>query len=128
MAAAWILRSHERQTAAAPIVVVQAEDVGDQATAYLITYLLPFIALEQPGPRDVVAYGLFFLVAALIYVRSDMVQVNPTLYLLGRRIAKITTQEGRTFFAITSRRLLPGSVTGVELTPGIFLVTDDSGA
>jgi hypothetical protein len=123
--ALWILGSHEAGTAAAPIVAVHVEDVGDQATTYLVTYLLPFVAIAQPGLREVVGYALFFLVGALIFVRSDMVQVNPTLYVLGWRIVKVTSKENRMIYAISHRRELPGKVTGVELTPGILLVTGE---
>jgi hypothetical protein len=124
--ARWILFAHADEAAVAPITATSVEDVGSQATTYLATYLLPFVALEQPGPRDVIAYALFFTVAALIYVRSDMLQVNPTFYLLGRRIVKVTSKGGRMLYAISSQRVFPGELTGVELTPGILLVTDDT--
>ena len=124
--ALWILFAHGNHTAAAPITAASVEDVGSQATGYLVTYLLPFVALKQPGGREVVAYAIFFLVAALIYVRSDMLQVNPTIYLLGRRIAKVTSKEGRTLYTISSKRVLPGSISGVELTSGVLLITDDT--
>jgi hypothetical protein len=34
------------------------------------------------------------LVTGLIYVRSEMTQINPTLYLLCRRVVRVTTTDG----------------------------------
>jgi hypothetical protein len=105
-----------------------AEDVGDLATTYLLTYLLPFIAIAQPSARDLAAYVLAFVVFALVYVRSDMQQVNPLLYAFGRRITKVTTAQKRTLYAISKHRVIPGEICGVELTSGVFLVTKESAA
>lgn len=123
--AIWILYAHG-QSASHSLQITKSEDVGGQATTYLVTYLLPFVAVDEPTLREVVAYGIFFAVAALIYVRSDMQQVNPIFYLLQRRIMKVTTAQDRTLYAITRRRLLPGPVSGTELTSGILLVDKEN--
>lgn len=121
----WILKSHRDATSVGAIEVEKAEDAGDLATSYLISYLLPFVAVDQPGIRDVIAYLIFFAVLALVYVRSDMILINPVLY-VRRRLVKITTKGGRTLYAIANRRIIPGVLRGVEITPGIFLVTEDA--
>jgi hypothetical protein len=122
--AVWILRSHGAASAA-PLDIVEVDDGGEQAATYLITYLLPFVAVDEPSVREVVAYGIFVIVGALVYVRSDMQVVNPLFYALRRRILKVKTRNGRTLYAIARRRLLPGPVTGREITPGVLLVSDE---
>jgi cobalamin synthase len=104
--AVWILDTH-RRSASGAIGVKKVDDVGEQATAYIVTYLLPFVAVKEPSLREVLAYAILFLVAGLVYVRSDMQQINPTLYLLQRRILKVTTDHDRTLYVITRHRLLP---------------------
>jgi hypothetical protein len=65
------------------------EDRGGEVAGYLATYLLPFVTVAEPDLRDVIGYGLFLAIVAVIYVRSSLIQVNPTLYLLGWRLYAI---------------------------------------
>lgn len=64
----------------------EIDDQGGNAAGYLATYLLPFIGLIPAGWGDWVAYGLFFAVAGVVFVRTNLALVNPTLYLLGWRV------------------------------------------
>lgn len=90
----WIVFGVTRRTAAEPVTVAAVEDAGPEVAGYLVSYLLPFLTVAQPSTRDVVAYLMFLIVAGLIYVRSDMAQINPTLYLLGRRVVRLRTDRG----------------------------------
>ena len=90
----WIVYVVAYRTGAEPIRVADVEDAGAEASGYLATYLLPFLTIASPSVRDVAAYAVFLAIGGLIYVRSEMTQVNPTLYLLGWRIAKVSTNEG----------------------------------
>jgi hypothetical protein len=69
--------------------VVAVQDAGAEVAGYLATYLLPFVTVGDPSTADLAGYGLFGLVSALIFVRTSMIQVNPTLYLLRYRVFKI---------------------------------------
>jgi hypothetical protein len=123
--AIWILRANRLpDTSAASIEVTKVADAGDQATAYLVTYLLPFAAVTRPDAREALAYLLYFSVLGIVFTRSDMQVFNPTLYLLRHRLSKLTTREERTMYAISRRRILPGAVTGTEPTSGILLVAE----
>ena len=122
----WILYP-SRDRSGGTITVDTVSDAGDQATTYLVTYLLPFFAVEQPTIREVAAYAVFLLVVGLVYTRSDMRQVNPFLYLLGRRVTKVVTTEKREVYAVSRRRVLRGDLQGAEITSGLFLVADGPG-
>jgi hypothetical protein len=121
----WILYP-SRDRSGGTITVETVSDAGDQATTYLVSYLLPFFAVEQPTIREVAAYAVFLLVVGLVYTRSDMRQVNPFLYLLGRRVTKVVTSEKREVYAVSRRRVLRGDLQGAEITSGLFLVADGS--
>ena len=90
----WIVFGVTRKTAAEPIRLAEIRDAGPEVAGYLATYLLPFLTVAVPTVRDVVAYAIFLLVTGLVYVRSEMTQVNPTLYILGRRVVAIRTDRG----------------------------------
>lgn len=96
----WIVVAVAGRSGAEPIRVAEVEDAGSEVSGYLATYLLPFLTVPNPSVRDVVAYAIFLGIGGLIYVRSEMTQVNPTLYLLGRRVAKVRTAEGWTGYVI----------------------------
>ena len=84
-------RRRDRRT----VRLERVEDAGGAVAAYLATYLLPFIASPPTRPADVAAYTVYFVVVFVVYVRSDMAVVNPTLYVLGWRVVDAITEEGR---------------------------------
>jgi hypothetical protein len=47
-------------------------------------------------------------VVAVVYVQSDMLQVNPVLYLTRRRVTFITTEGGWEGYFVSRRRPRPG--------------------
>ena len=69
------------------------EDIADEGGAvggYLATYLLPFLGFTVEEWRDLVALGVYAVVLYVVFVRSDLGLVNPTLYLTGHRIVRAT--------------------------------------
>lgn len=83
-------------------------DEGAAVAAFLATYLLPFLTVSAPSVRDVIAYSLFLGLTAVITVRSQTAQINPTLYLVGYRAVSIRTTGGWTGWAIVLRSVKPG--------------------
>jgi len=69
------------------------DDEGGNAAGYLATYLLPFLGLSPSSWRDWTAYGLYFLSVATIYIRTDLVLVNPILYLFDYRVVSANEYE-----------------------------------
>jgi hypothetical protein len=120
-AAAWILAT-ERAKGPGSFEIATIEDQGPQIAAYLASYLLPFVTLAEPSDRDVVSYALFLLVLALVYVQSDMLQINPILYLFRRRVVKVTTRAGWQAYLITRRVPLPGeTILATTLASGVLV-------
>lgn len=109
-----------------PRRVSEVKDAGAEVAGYLATYLLPFVTVSDPSGRDIAAYLGFILVSGIIYVQSEMMQVNPLLYLLGFRVSLLTTEQGWRGYVIhdTRQRLPIGSVFhSVRLDDGLVLAT-----
>jgi hypothetical protein len=104
-----LLRSAKR-TESDPHRITTVRDVGAEVAGYLASYLLPFVTTSQPSIRDIVAYGMFLGVVGTIYVQSDMLQVNPLLYLAHRRVTFITTEGGWQGYFVSRGRPRPGDV------------------
>jgi hypothetical protein len=103
-----ILLRLDARSSVGPHVLDAVQDAGGEAAAYLAGYLLPFLTVATPTVRDVIAYVGFLLVAASIYMRSAVVQVNPLLYLLGYRILSVTDDRGLNAYLITRRGIPVG--------------------
>lgn len=69
-----------------PWTVTAVEDRGTEVAGYLATYLMPLVTVAEPTARDVAGYVLFLVIVGIVYIRSSLIQVNPTLYLLGWRL------------------------------------------
>lgn len=107
---AWIVFGVSRRTGADPLRLATVDDAGPEVAGYVATYLLPFLTVAEPDGRDIAAYAIFLAVTGLIYVRSDMAQINPTLYLLGRRVLKVVTDQDWDGYVIARSSLKPGAV------------------
>jgi len=81
-------------------------DAGADVSGYLAAYLLPFLTVSDPRADDLIAYVIFVVVAGLVYVRSGLMQINPTVYLMNRRVlrASIPVRNGTKEVYVISRR------------------------
>jgi hypothetical protein len=93
----------------------EIRDQGPEVAGYMATYLLPFVTVAEPSGRDLLAYGAFLAVACLVYVRSEMVQINPVMYLLGRRVVSMRTSDGAWVHLIT--KVVPEVGQAIDAVP-----------
>ena len=112
----------------------EISDQGGNAAAYLATYLLPFIGLVPQDWGDWGAYVLYFMVALIVFIRTDLTFVNPTLYILNHRVvsANAYLPEDRSLvagspFVIICRdpRALESSQVDVTSIGGGFVTRDE---
>jgi hypothetical protein len=75
---------------------------GD-AMSYIVTYLLPFLAVKLNDPTDVVSLGIVLFVIGLLYVNSNMIHTNPVLNIVGYHIFEIEDGNGKTTALICKR-------------------------
>jgi hypothetical protein len=83
---------------------------GD-AIAYIATYLVPFSAVALTTARERGALGLFVLLIAVLYVRSELFYINPILALVGYRLFQVTTPKGSSVVLLTRKRFLQSNIT-----------------
>jgi hypothetical protein len=111
-----------RSVTAASLTMRRIEDRGGEVAGYLATYLLPFVTVTEPGWRDVLGYALFLVIIAVVYVRSGLVQINPTLYLFGWRLFAVDIGDGWSGYLLSRRPIGRGEqVEGVRMTERLFI-------
>jgi len=75
---------------------------GD-AMSYIVTYLLPFLAVKLNDVTDAASLGIVLFVIAILYVNSNMIYTNPVLNIAGYHIFEIQDAEGKTTALICKR-------------------------
>jgi hypothetical protein len=125
------------RTSPRSLVFGEVNDQGGNAAGYLATYLLPFIGLVPQDWGDWAAYVVYFLVAMIVFVRTDLTFVNPTLYILKHRVvsANAYLPEGRVLlpgspFVVVCRdprALASSKVVDVTSIAGGFVTKDEPG-
>jgi hypothetical protein len=115
--------TRHRRVQPEPVRIRTVEDRGGDVAGYLAAYLLPFVTVPEPGWRDLLGYGLFIFVNGIVYVRSSLVQLNPTLYLAGWRVFQIELGEERwSGFVLSRVRLDNGDeLDAVRLTDRLYI-------
>jgi hypothetical protein len=79
---------------------------GD-AIAYIATYLVPFAAVTATTARERAALGLFVLLIAIIYIRSELFYINPLIAVAGYRLFQVVMPANASVVLITKRAFLP---------------------
>ena len=86
---------------------VQTSQVRDgDNLSYIATYLIPFASMQVSTYREKIALGLFLIVIAIIYIRSELYYINPILSIFGFRIFQVTTIEGNSVVLVSRRNFL----------------------
>lgn len=74
--------------------ITESLDEGQNAAGYLSGYILPVMAPTLPDRwENAVGVGLYLVVLLSVTINSNLLLVNPTFYLLGRRVARVKIEE-----------------------------------
>lgn len=84
---------------------------GD-AMSYIVTYLLPFLAVKLNDVTDVGSLAMVLVVIAILYVNSNMIYTNPVLNVAGYHVFEIHDADGKTTALICKRAYIR---TGSEI-------------
>lgn len=105
------------------IAVADVRQKDSEVLSYIVTYLVPFLAVDKTKPEQAVAMVGLFILICLIYIQTSMLYVNPVLTILGYNLVEVTTDRKDTMMALTSRKLRPGDTANVsKMGESILLV------
>lgn len=69
------------------MTIVSVENMNSGILAYIFTYILPFLGFPEERQLGVLIFLL--IIIGILYVRSDMLGINPLLAIFGYHIVKI---------------------------------------
>lgn len=96
-----------------------------EAMSYIVSYLLPFIALPSGDAASTVSLGVFLFVLVVLYMNSDMMHINPMLNLTGWHVYEITLSDGATRTLISKKRARKGrEAKMIQMGDDILLEVD----
>jgi hypothetical protein len=78
-----------------PIEVTSIENRDGDVAGYAATYLLPFVTVFTGTWQDLTSLLGFIGILGIIYVRSRLIYINPTLALLGFHLSRLLYQTPR---------------------------------
>ncbi len=99
---------------------VQRRD-GD-AMSYIVSYLIPFLAIPFSRWQEAAALTMFIVVLGILYVNSNMIHINPMLNLFGYHLYEITLPDGGIHSLIARHRVVRNATLHViTVGEGILL-------
>lgn len=106
--------------------LLTASPAGEGASSYLAGYLLPFVTVGTPSPSDLTAYAVFFLVAYLVHARTEIIRVNPALFLFGWKVYAVTDCKGFQGHLISraKEKVVPGAKVFASRMTGDLLLLE----
>lgn len=114
-----------RKRARSEVKINHIEDQGSAVSGYLATYLLPFLGSLPASIGDVIAFFLYFIVAFIVFAKSDLALINPTLYALGWRVYRVEVNDKK-FLLLATHATQKGDRLQVHRLRGEVLVADTS--
>lgn len=90
--------------------VINIVSKNDQVLSYLVSYLLPFLGFDLTKCNDFIALIIIFLTIGILYIKADLIYINPFLLLLGFNIYEAQFKNGSKRILISRK-----SVNEIEL-------------
>lgn len=85
------------------IDITRAASRDGDIVSYIVSYLLPFLAIDFDRPADVASLAVLLIVIALLYVHSNLIYVNPLLAALGYHLSEIEQSNGKVSILLSQR-------------------------
>jgi hypothetical protein len=92
-----------RQLAGDKVSIASVVSRDGDTMSYIVTYLLPFLAVRFNEIGDAISLAIVFFVIGLLYVNSNMIYTNPVLNIAGYHIFEVQDRDGKTTALICKR-------------------------
>lgn len=80
-----------------------------ESMAYFMTYLLAFMRFDLGSWQGIIAFLVVIVILGMIYVRSELIFVNPSLICAGYRVINVKRQNGDDIVVITRSSTVGGT-------------------
>jgi hypothetical protein len=90
---------------------------------YMFTYILPFLFGDVSDLRYILAFIILFILTGYIYMKSDMLYMNPVLFLAGYNLYEISDKQGRRLMLIIRKEKLDlnSKIKIINISDNVFV-------
>lgn len=85
--------------------VIQVNAENEKVLSYLVTYLLPFLGFNLTNLSDSIALVILFMAVGLLYIKADLIFINPVLMLFGYNIYSVTFENNQKRILLSKRNI-----------------------
>jgi hypothetical protein len=107
------------------IEFVEVKRKDTEILNYVVAYLIPFVAIAQGKEIDIkliVAFSLFFFFLMILYIRSNILWVNPLLSCFGYYMYEVRASNGKDFTLISkNRNIKPSEIEVANVSNEILI-------
>ena len=112
---------------------VKYQSVEDNVISYIMTYITPMLTIdisENQDDRTILINIMLFFIIGILYVKQDLVYLNPTFSLMGLNIFRDNENERYIITRLTINdleelRQLRGKMAIINITPNLVIVKQD---
>ena len=83
------------------------EDKSNQFLEYIIAYIFPFLGFNLECIVDIISLAIIFLMIGALYIRSDMIYMNPILNFMNYNLYKVKCDD-KELMIITKKEIREG--------------------
>ncbi len=96
------------------------ENTGKATLQYFLTYIVPLLAFNLTDWQEFVTFGIIFFIIGVLYIKSDLIYLNPTLLLLRFNIYKVRLGERE--IVVISKNNNKNRITNpvIEIGAGVY--------
>lgn len=82
----------------------RVENANKVSLEYFVVYIVPFLTVDFLALTDLASMAILFGIMAYMYVKSDLIYMNPMLNLFRLNIFKVRLQDGEEVIVISKRK------------------------
>lgn len=86
------------------IIVSDRENVTGEYVLYVVTYIIPFLVSDF-GNEEVFTLSVMLFFVGILYVRADLIHINPMFAIFGYRLYTITDENSNKIYILAKRTL-----------------------
>ncbi len=94
--------------ATVPLEIKSVSKADSETMSYIVSYIIPFIAIPWDDPKQAIGLAIFFFVLGILYINSNMIHINPMLYMCRFHLYQIENEAGDTFSLLSKKRIRRG--------------------
>ena len=106
--------------------IVQIKTKNELVTGYLVTYILPFLSFNLNSLTELLSLLIILITICVLYIKADLIYINPTLMLMGYNIYDIEMDNGRKRTLLSKKKIqdlkLLSEITFYELHDRMIII------